>query len=132
MFRLIPKKVNNSIQKVPMNLPSRSLRMLVETLHNFTTSLKNSCVVNLAEQSLLLGIKGAYFENRSMITRLTYRSPTYGRCVIKSIETPSHGLVKISKGLRCLATFAFLTLSCWQMRHVFAYCMMSSHMLGEK
>ena len=42
MFRLVLKKVNNSVQKEPINLPSLSLTILVGTPYNLTTCLKNN------------------------------------------------------------------------------------------
>ena len=58
MFKLIPKKVNNSFEKVSVNLTYRSLTMLLRTPQNFTTCLKNNCIVNLVEHSLVVGIHG--------------------------------------------------------------------------
>ena len=120
-------KVKNSVQKVAMNLPSLSLTILVGT-----RCLKKKSAVNSAEDCLVVGMKVAYFENRSMISKMASRSPTFWRCVIQSMDTLSHGLVGTGKGSRSPATFAFSILSCWQMRHVFVYCMTSSLILGQK
>ncbi|KAA0054250.1 uncharacterized protein E5676_scaffold45G00530 [Cucumis melo var. makuwa] len=65
--------------------------MLVGTPHNFTTCLKNNCAVNLAEH------KVAYFENRSMMTKIAIKLPALGRWVMKSIETLSQGFVGTGK-----------------------------------
>ena len=35
----------------------------------------------------------AYFENRSMITKMASYSPTFGRCVMKSSDTFSKALL---------------------------------------
>ena len=74
----------------------------------------------------------AYFENRSTITKMASYSPTFGRCVMKSRDTLSQGRVGTGRGSKSPETLAFSTLSCWQMRHVLVYCMMSSRMFGQK
>ena len=99
--------------------------MLDGMAHNFTTFLKNSWVVNSVERILVVGTDVAYFENRSMMTKMTSCSPTFGRCVMKSSDILFQGLVGTDKGSRSLETLAFSTLSCWQMMHVFVYCIMS-------
>ena len=52
MFKVVPKKLNNSVQNVPMNLPSLSLMMLDGMPHNLTMCLKNSWAVSSAEHNL--------------------------------------------------------------------------------
>ena len=130
MFKVVPKKVNNSVQNVSMNLPSLSLTMLDGMPYNFTMCLKNSWAVSSTEHNLGVGTNVAYFENRSMITKMTSYSPTFGRCVMKSRDTLSQGLVGTGRGSKSPETLAFSTLSCWQMRHVLVYCIMSSRIFG--
>ena len=132
MFKVVPKKANNSIHNVPMNLLSLSLMMLDEMPYNFIMCLKNSWAVSSAEHNLGVGTNVAYFENRSTITNMASYSPTSGRCVIKSRDTLSQGLVGTDRGSKSPETLAFSTLSYWQMRHVLVYCMMSSRIFGQK
>lgn len=70
-----------------MNLPSLSLTMLIETPYNFTTYLKNNYAINSAEHNLVVGMKVTYVENRSTMTKMTSKLPTFGRWVMKSIDT---------------------------------------------
>ena len=42
------------------------------------------------------------------------------------------GLVGTGRGSKSPETLAFSTLFCWQMRHIFVYCMMSSCIFGQK
>ena len=79
-----------------MNLPSLSLTMLDGTHHNFTTFLKNKCAINSTEHSFVVGMKVAYFENQLIITKMLQSRSPLG-CVIKSMETLSHGLVGIGR-----------------------------------
>ena len=51
---------------------------------------------------------------------------------MKSRDTLSQGLVGIGRGSKSPETLAFSTLSCWQMRHVLVYCMMSSCIFSKK
>lgn len=132
MFRLVLEKENSSVQKVPMNLPSMSLIMLAGTLYSFTTCLKNSWAINSTKHYLGVGIKVTYFENQSMITKMASCSPTFRRWVMKSMDTLSHSLDGTCKGSRSPAIFVLSTLSCWQMRQVFVYYMISSRILGQK
>ena len=125
MFKVVPKKVNNSVQNVPMNLPSLSLMMLDGMPHNFTMCLKNSWAVSSAEHNLGVGTNVAYFENQSTITKMASYSLTFWEVCY---EVQRH----FSKALLAQVTLAFSTLSCWQMRHVLVYCMMSSRIFGQK
>ena len=132
MFKVVPKKANNSVHNVPMNLPSLSLMMLDGMPHNFTMCLKNSWAVSSAEHNLGVGTNVAYFKNRSTITKMASYSPNFGRCVMKSRDTLSQGLVGAGKGSKSPETLAFSTLSGWQMRHILVYYMMSSRIFGQK
>ena len=102
MFKVVPKKANNSIQNVLMNLPALSLMMLDEMPHNFTTCLKNSWAVSSVEHNLGVGTNVTYFENWSTITKMASYSPTFGRCVMKSRDTLSQGLVGTGRGSKSL------------------------------
>ena len=99
--------------------------------HNFTTCLKNNWVVSSAKHCLGVGTNVAYFKNRSKITKIASCSPTLWRCdEIKC--TLFQGLVCADKSSRSHETLVFSTLSCWKVRHFFVYCMISSHMFGQK
>ena len=91
MFKVVPKKANNSVQIVPINLPSLSLMMLDEMPHSVTMCLKNSWAVSSAEHNLGVGMNVAYFKNWSMITKMTSYSPTFRRCAMKSRDTLFQG-----------------------------------------
>ena len=132
MFEVVPKKANNSVQNVPMNLPSLSLMMLDGMPYNFTMCLKNSWAVSSAEHNLGVGTNVEYFENQFSITKMASYSPNFGRCVMKSRDTLFQGLVGTGRGSKSPETLAFSTLSCWQARHVLVYCIMSSRLFGQK
>jgi len=100
--------------------------------HNLTMCLKNSWAVSSAEYNLGVGTNVAYFENRSTITKMASYSPTFGKCIMKSKDTFYQGLVCTGRGSKSPETLAFSTLSCWQMRHVLVYCMISSCIFGLK
>ena len=87
--------------------------MLDEMPHSFTICLKNSWAVSSIEHILGMGTNVAYFENRSMMTKMASYSPTFGRCVIKSRDTLFQGLVGTGRGSKSLEILAFSTLSCW-------------------
>ena len=110
--------MNNSVQNIDMNLLSLSLTMLYRMPHNFTMCLKNNLAVNSAKYTLGVRTNVVYFENQSMITKMTLYLPTFERCVMKSSDTLSHGLIGTSRGSRSPNTLAFSTLSYWQMRRL--------------
>src|SRR5215472_15640163 len=121
MFRCDPSKLKSSDQKVPVNLASRSLTMFWGTPQYFTMYLKNNRAVSSAVQYLGVEIKVAYFENLSTITRMLVKSPVFGKPLMKSSETLSHGLLGIRSGSSNPGTFCLSTSSCWQVRQVLVY-----------
>ena len=87
--------------------------MLVGMPHNLTTCQKNNCVVASTEHDLQVGINVAYLENRSVMTKMDFISPTLGRCEMKSRETISHGRDGIDRGSTSPAILFRSILSCW-------------------
>lgn len=111
MFKLEPSRQKSSVQKVLVNLSSLSLTIL-SGRHNFTMFLKNSWVVIYVEHIFRVGKKVAYLEKQSTITRIASDSPTLGRCVMKSRDIFSHGLIGTGRGFSKLAILDLSTLSC--------------------
>ncbi|PRQ59926.1 hypothetical protein RchiOBHm_Chr1g0375551 [Rosa chinensis] len=59
------------------------------------------------------------------------KSPTFGRLVIKSRETLSHGRVGIDSGSNSPGVFWRSILSCWHVKQVLVYSVTSSRIWGQ-
>ena len=76
-------------------------------------------------------MKVAYFENLSTITKIALKSPVFGRLVMKSSDTLSHGQLGTNKDSNNPGVMCLSTLSCWQVRQVLVYSTISSRICGQ-
>ena len=67
-----------------------------------------------------------------MITKIASCSSNLGRCVMKSNDTLFQDLIGIDKYSRSPQILVFSTLSCWYIRHVLVYVMISFCMFVQK
>lgn len=85
------------VQNFNMNFTSQSFTITLGMPMSLTHMLKNNFVVSILVAFILVNSNLANLENLSTTTKMAAFSYNNGRHVMKSIQTPSKGLVGIEK-----------------------------------
>lgn len=99
-FKSEPSNLNDSVQNLPMNRPSRSLIIFLVKPQYFTMFFRNNRVASSTGHSLVAEMNMAYFKKRSTITTMVLNLLELGILTMKSKEMLSHECSRIGRGSR--------------------------------
>ena len=100
--KVVPTNLNNSFQKVLMNLLSLSLTMVLGRPCNLKISLKISLDTYVALKSVAMEKKCANFVNLSTTTKMQSFPCVLGNLVMKSMDMLSHLCYGMGRGCSSL------------------------------